>query len=90
MTVEIMVFTKQDCPNCPQAKRVVEEVEREMGCRIEVKRFDLDDEEDFLTALQNQVMSTPSIVVNGKLVVAGRSTSTDELVKAIQLEEVEN
>jgi glutaredoxin len=90
MTVEVMVFTKQDCPNCPQAKRVVEEVEREMGCRIEVKRFDLDDEEDFLTALQNQVMSTPSIVVNGKLVVAGRSTSTDELVKAIQLEEVEN
>jgi len=85
-----MVFTKQDCPNCPQAKRVVEEVEREMGCRIEVKRFDLDDEEDFLTALQNQVMSTPSIVVNGKLVVAGRSTSAHELVKAIQLEEVEN
>jgi len=79
-----MLFTKNDCPNCPQAKKVVGDVAAEMGDRMTVKEFDLDDEEDLLTALQHQIMSTPSIVIGERLICVGRAPSREELVKAIE------
>ena len=83
MPVQVMLFTKKDCPNCPQAKRVVEEVSGELGQEIEVATFDLDNEEDLITALQNQVMSTPAIVVAGRLVAAGRTFTKTEVLEAV-------
>ena len=88
MPVEIMLFTRKDCPKCPQAKRVVEEIETELGSRIVVRRYDLDDEEDFLTALQHQVMSTPSVVIGGRLVSAGHPPTKEQIIEAISAEEV--
>jgi glutaredoxin len=85
--VEIMLFTKKDCPNCPGAKKIMGEIEAELGERIVVKRYDLDDEEDFLTALQHQVMSTPSVVVGERLVSAGRAPTRDEILEAVSAEE---
>jgi len=84
LPVEVMLFTKKDCPNCPLAKKVVGEVLEEIGDRMLVKRFDLDDEEDFLTALQHQIMSTPSIVIGERLVCVGRAPTRGELVKAVE------
>jgi len=83
MSVEVMLFTRKDCPNCPYAKKLVRELAQEMGDAVRLEEFDLDREEDFLTALQNQVRSTPAVVVEGVLVAAGRRLVREEVVKAI-------
>jgi len=83
MPVEVMLFTKKDCPNCPHAKKILAELAHEMAGEIELKEYDLDKEEDFLTALQHQVRSTPAVVVGGALVSAGRRLAKDEVLKAI-------
>ena len=87
LSVEVMLFTKMDCPNCPQAKRIIGDVASELGDRILVKEYDLDDEEDLLTALQNQIMSTPSVVVDERLVSVGRAPTREELIKAVEAAE---
>jgi hypothetical protein len=83
MSVDLMLFTKEDCPNCPQAKKVIEDLKGELGDRIAVRRYLLDDEEDLLTALQHQVMSTPAVVVEGQLVCSGRPVAKAEVLEAV-------
>ena len=87
LPVEVMLFTKKDCPNCPQAKRTVGDVASELGDRVQVREYDLDDEDDLLTALQNQIMSTPSVVIDERLVSVGRAPTREELMEAIELAE---
>jgi len=84
MPVQVMLFTRKDCPNCPQAKKLLRELAQEMADEVKLEEYDLDREEDFLTALQNQVRSTPAVVVDGVLVAAGRRLAREEIVKAIQ------
>jgi len=79
-----MLFTRKDCPNCPHAKKLLRELAREMADAIKLEEYDLDREEDLLTALQNQVRSTPAVVVEGVLVSAGRRLVREEVLKAIQ------
>ena len=83
MPVQVMLFTRKDCPNCPHAKKLLRELAQEMADEMRLEEYDLDREEDFLTALQNQVRSTPSVVVDGVLVAAGRRLAREEVVKAI-------
>lgn len=87
MPVVVMLFTKKDCPNCPQAKKVLSDLEGEFSDRIRIDKYDLDKEEDLLTALQNQVMSTPSVVVGGTLLASGRPISKEEVIEAVEFAE---
>ncbi len=82
MSVQVMLFTRKDCPNCPQAKRIVEEVVSELGDQVSLQEFDLDQEDDLLTALQHQVMSAPAVVVGERLVAAGRLPTKEAIVEA--------
>ncbi len=84
MRIQVMLFTRKDCPNCPHAKKLLRELAREMADAIKLEEYDLDREEDLLTALQNQVRSTPAVVVEGVLVSAGRRLVREEVLKAIQ------
>lgn len=78
--MDLVIFTGKKCPKCPAAKDMCQEVAQELG--MGYKEFDVED--NMFEALQNQVASTPSILVEGNLLFRDSPPSKDELVKAIQ------
>ncbi|MDD2678772.1 MAG: thioredoxin family protein [Candidatus Nanoarchaeia archaeon] len=76
----LIVFTMQNCPNCPNAKKLCEEVSKEMKIKFKV----IDIKEDFLTALIYQVMETPSIALNDETIFFSEVPSKQELKKEIK------
>ena len=74
--MKIILFTKEKCPNCPLAKKIVNEVANELN--IEVENVNID--EDVIRALQFNVASTPAAVLvkeNGDYEVLFRSEIPD-------------
>jgi len=78
--MKLIVFTKKDCPNCPNAKKIAKEVAEELGLEFE----EIDVEKDLITALQYNVASTPSIALGEEVLFRGEVPTKDELKKAIQ------
>ncbi len=77
---KLTVFTLPECPKCPAAKKLVEEVGRDMG--IDIDEVDL--KEDMITGLQYGVASTPSVAVNEKLISRGDVPDRDVLIAQIK------
>jgi glutaredoxin len=78
--MKLIVFTKKDCPNCPNAKKIAKEVAEELGLEFE----EIDVEKDLITALQYNVASTPSIALGEEVLFRGEVPTKEELKKAIQ------
>ena len=55
------------------------ETVRETGCAAEVEKVD-----DLLEIVKLGVMSAPSLMIDGKLAVAGRTAKKDEIVKILK------
>jgi glutaredoxin len=77
--MKLTVFTGKRCPKCPAAKELCQEVAEQKG--LEYEEFDVED--NMFEALQNQVASTPSILVDGNLLFRDAAPSKDELINAI-------
>lgn len=58
---KLKVFTKEDCPKCPAAKQVSEEIQKEG--KIKVEYFNVDQPEGLAEAQLYSVMATPSLIV---------------------------
>ena len=67
------------CRNCQRLYAVVAEAVRELGLAVEVEKV-----EDLGRILSFGVMSTPALVVGGRVVVAGRVPGKDEVKKLLQ------
>ena len=78
--MKLIVFTKKDCPNCPNAKKIAKEVAEELGLEFE----EIDVEKDLITALQYNVASTPSIALGEEVLFRGEVPTKEELKKAVQ------
>jgi len=76
---KLVVFIKKDCPQCPLAKKVAKEVAEELG--LEYKEIDI--EEDMITALMYNVISTPSIAYDEELLFRGEVPTKDKLKREI-------
>lgn len=59
----IKIFTKSDCPKCPQAKKIAEELIKE---GLEVVHYDLDTVEGLAEAAYYSILSTPSIIIENE------------------------
>lgn len=57
--MKIILFTKENCPNCPLAKKIVNEIASELN--IEIENVNID--ENVIEALQFNVASTPAAVL---------------------------
>ena len=77
--MKLTVFTGKNCPKCPAAKEIAEEVAKEKGFEYEEK----DIEENVFEALQLQIASTPTIVFEDEVIFSSDPPSKDELLKAI-------
>ena len=76
----LIVFTMPSCPNCPAAKKLYNEVAKELGIKLKV----VDIKEDFITALMYQVMETPSIAINNETIYFSEVPSKQALIKEIK------
>ena len=77
--MKLSVFTGKSCPKCPAAKELCEEVAKEKGYEFEVK----DIEENMFDALQLQIASTPTILIENEVLFRSEPPTKDELLKAI-------
>lgn len=64
------------CRNCETTARLIEEVAAERGTLIRLEKVT-----DMATILGHGVMSTPGVVVDGKLVHAGGVPSRDKIAQ---------
>ena len=81
--MKLKVFWKENCPNCPAAKRVAKELEKE---GVTVEYCNIDEVDGLTEATFYDVLSTPSIVVvddtNREIAsFRGQAPSKEELKK---------
>ncbi len=81
MTVKLEVFTSHSCPHCPKAIAVAEEVVPEFGDSVEYEHYSV--EENMDKVQEYQIMSVPTLVINGKTAFIGAPTN-EELTKKLK------
>ena len=59
--MKLKVFTKENCPNCPAAKKVAEAIEDEG--KLQVEYFNVDDPDGLAEAQFFSVLATPTMVL---------------------------
>ncbi len=83
MELLLELFTSPTCPHCPAAKRVAENVVRQMDGALLIER-DVSTPEGGQAAASYGVQGVPTIVVNGKYKMVGVPGSEDELYSHLQ------
>jgi len=82
MGVMVEVLESNFCPKCAVVKDRVEKVAREMG--VEVRLIDPIEEADRIVDLG--ILTSPAVIVNGKVKFAGVVPSEEKIRKAIEEE----
>ncbi|WP_294947494.1 thioredoxin family protein [Sulfurivirga sp.] len=62
------------CANCQTTARLIEEVARELGVEVNIEKV-----EDIAQIMSYGVMSTPGVVIDGKVVHAGGVPGRDQI-----------
>ena len=62
------------CPNCNRTETVVKTVLEELNCNIIIEKV-----EDIQQIMEYDVMSTPAVVIDDKVVIKGRVPSFEEM-----------
>lgn len=66
------------CPKCKALENITREVVAKNGIDATITKV-----EDIIDIMQYKVMSTPALVVNGKVVIKGRVPSSQEVLNAL-------
>jgi small redox-active disulfide protein 2 len=67
------------CPKCKKLAEVAEETAKELGLDYEIEKVT-----DVMKILDFGVMSTPGLVVDGKVLAAGNVPSADQVKRLLQ------
>ncbi len=62
------------CPNCKRTETVVKTVVEELKMKVKIVKI-----EDIQDIMRYDVMSTPAVVINEKVVIKGKVPSFDEI-----------
>jgi len=73
-----IVILGTGCPKCQKLEQLTREAVAETGIQADVSK-----ETDIVKIMGYGIMSTPGLVVDGKVVMSGRLPSKDELKKLI-------
>ena len=66
------------CPKCKQTTSIVTDVVKENNIDVIIEKV-----EDIMDIMKYNVMSTPAIVVNEKVVIKGRVPSKSEIIEIL-------
>lgn len=67
------------CPNCKALEEVTKQAVAKIGANCEISKV-----EDVVEIMKYQVMSTPALVIDGKVKSAGKLLSVEEVISLIQ------
>lgn len=80
MVVKLEVYTSKTCPHCPKAKEAAEKVKEKLGDQLDYQPLDVDENMDKVR--EYQIMSVPTIVIDGEVAFIG-APRTKELYQAV-------
>ncbi len=83
MELLLELFTSPTCPHCPAAKKIAENVVKQMEGALLIER-DVSLPENADTAARYGIRGVPTIVINGKYQMAGVPGSETELYSQLQ------
>ena len=78
--MKLTVYTGVNCPKCPPAKELCKEVAAEMN----IDFVEMNIQENMIEALQNQIASTPSIMINDEVIFRSEPPTKDLLLEEIR------
>ena len=67
------------CEHCDKLYSNVLDAVKELGCEAEIEKV-----EDLIEIVKLGVMTAPSLMVDGKLVISGRVAKKEEIIKFIK------
>lgn len=70
------------CENCDKTNAIVKECVEELGIDAEIERVT-----DLVEIVKLGVMAAPSVMIDGKLVIAGQVTSKKQMMKVLKSKE---
>lgn len=79
MTVKLEVFTSQTCPYCPMATQAAESAVAQLGDKIDYEHLDV--AENPAKVREYQIMSVPTIVIDGEVAFVGAPSAIDLINK---------
>lgn len=81
--VKIEVYFSPVCPHCPGAKKLVAEVASRYGNSVEVEEVNTYTPEGIKRGMANEVMSVPTVFVEGGKKFVGFPFKEEDLVASI-------
>jgi len=81
--VKIDVYFSPVCPHCPGAKKLVAEVASRYGDSVEVEEVNTYTPEGIKRGMANEVMSVPTVFVDGEKKFVGFPFKEEDLVASI-------
>lgn len=63
------------CPKCKEIEKIVRKVVEDLGIKISIEKV-----EDIERIIEYGVLSTPAVVVDGKIVISGKVPSEQDIV----------
>ncbi|MEE8354931.1 MAG: thioredoxin family protein [Candidatus Bathyarchaeia archaeon] len=82
--VKIEVYFSPVCPHCPGAKKLVAEVAARYGGRVEVEEVNTFTAEGIKSGMTNEVMSVPTVFIDGEKRFEGFPVPEGDLVASIE------
>ncbi len=76
---QIIKILGTGCPKCKTTTKLVEEVVKENNIDAEIIKV-----EDIMDIMEYNVLSTPVLVVDEKIMVKGRVPSKDEIIQLLK------
>ena len=82
--VKIEVYFSPVCPHCPEAKKLVAEVAARYGGKVEVDEVNTHTAEGISRGMTNEVMSVPTVFIDGEKSFVGFPFPEQDLVASIE------
>jgi small redox-active disulfide protein 1 len=82
--VKIEVYFSPVCPHCPGAKKLVTEVVARYGGKVVVEEVNTYTAEGIKRGMANEVMSVPTVIIDGEKRIVGFPFPEQDLVSSIE------
>lgn len=82
----VILYTATTCVKCPAAKKVLAEVASILNLKegIDYEIKNINEWDNLFEALQKQVASTPSLLINDELIYNGEIPNKENLIKILK------
>ena len=82
--VKIEVYFSPVCPHCPGAKKLVAEIAARYDGKVEVEEVSTYTAEGIKRGMANEVMSVPTVIIDGGKRIVGFPFPEQDLVSSIE------